>query len=74
MGVKNCYTDFHVDFGGTSVWYHVLKVGKIIWRNSKPVCEPLCGNSVPSSFLHDHRDGYGNTSWLSKWGLSCIVV
>jgi len=19
-----CYTDFHVDFGGTSVWYHVL--------------------------------------------------
>ena len=26
MGVKNSYTDFHVDFGGTSVWYHVLKV------------------------------------------------
>ena len=25
MGVKNSYTDFHVDFGGTSVWYHVLK-------------------------------------------------
>lgn len=20
-----CYTDFHVDFGGTSVWYHVLQ-------------------------------------------------
>ena len=26
MGVKDCYTDFHVDFGGTSVWYHVIKV------------------------------------------------
>lgn len=26
MSVKNCYTDFHVDFGGTSVWYHVLRV------------------------------------------------
>lgn len=26
MGVKNSYTDFHVDFGGTSVWYHVLRV------------------------------------------------
>ncbi len=26
MGVKDSYTDFHVDFGGTSVWYHVLKV------------------------------------------------
>jgi len=26
MGVKDSFTDFHVDFGGTSVWYHVLKV------------------------------------------------
>lgn len=24
MGVKDSYTDFHIDFGGTSVWYHVL--------------------------------------------------
>lgn len=27
MGVKDSYTDFHIDFGGTSVWYHVLRVG-----------------------------------------------
>lgn len=26
MGVKDSYTDFHIDFGGTSVWYHVLRV------------------------------------------------
>lgn len=26
MGVKGSYTDFHIDFGGTSVWYHVLWV------------------------------------------------
>uniref|UniRef100_A0A8C1PQJ8 Lysine-specific demethylase 7A n=1 Tax=Cyprinus carpio TaxID=7962 RepID=A0A8C1PQJ8_CYPCA len=26
MGMKNSYTDFHIDFGGTSVWYHVLWV------------------------------------------------
>jgi hypothetical protein len=25
IGMKSSYTDFHVDFGGTSVWYHVLK-------------------------------------------------
>ena len=25
MSVAGCYTDFHLDFGGTSVWYHVLK-------------------------------------------------
>lgn len=29
MSVKGCFTDFHVDFGGTSVWYHILKGGKV---------------------------------------------
>ena len=28
MGVKDSYTDFHADFGGTSVWYHVMRVSK----------------------------------------------
>uniref|UniRef100_H2Y539 [histone H3]-dimethyl-L-lysine(36) demethylase n=1 Tax=Ciona savignyi TaxID=51511 RepID=H2Y539_CIOSA len=31
MSVADCYTDFHIDFGGTSVWYHILKGGKIFW-------------------------------------------
>uniref|UniRef100_A0A0M3IE39 JmjC domain-containing protein n=1 Tax=Ascaris lumbricoides TaxID=6252 RepID=A0A0M3IE39_ASCLU len=31
MSVKECFTDFHIDFGGTSVWYHVLKGKKIFW-------------------------------------------
>jgi lysine-specific demethylase PHF8 len=31
MGVKDSYTDFHVDFGGTSVWYHVLRVSGEWW-------------------------------------------
>ncbi|XP_066525076.1 lysine-specific demethylase 7A isoform X1 [Hoplias malabaricus] len=30
-GVKNSYTDFHIDFGGTSVWYHVLWGEKIFY-------------------------------------------
>lgn len=29
MGVKDSFTDFHIDFGGTSVWYHVLWVSVI---------------------------------------------
>lgn len=29
MSVKGCYTDFHIDFGGTSVWYHILRGGKV---------------------------------------------
>lgn len=24
-------TDFHIDFGGTSVWYHILKGKKVFW-------------------------------------------
>nr|XP_055034262.1 lysine-specific demethylase 2A [Misgurnus anguillicaudatus] len=31
MSVEGCFTDFHIDFGGTSVWYHILKGGKVFW-------------------------------------------
>lgn len=30
MSVGGCYTDWHIDFGGTSVWYHVLRGEKVI--------------------------------------------
>ncbi|XP_064613441.1 lysine-specific demethylase 2A-like isoform X2 [Liolophura sinensis] len=31
MSVAGCYTDFHIDFGGTSVWYHILHGEKVFW-------------------------------------------
>uniref|UniRef100_A0A8C4NI86 [histone H3]-dimethyl-L-lysine(36) demethylase n=1 Tax=Dicentrarchus labrax TaxID=13489 RepID=A0A8C4NI86_DICLA len=31
MSVQGCFTDFHIDFGGTSVWYHILRGGKVFW-------------------------------------------
>jgi len=31
MSIAGCYTDFHVDLGGTSVWYHVLRGKKVFW-------------------------------------------
>ncbi|CAC5396487.1 PHF8 [Mytilus coruscus] len=31
MGVKDSFTDFHIDFGGTSVWYHVLWGEKVFY-------------------------------------------
>ncbi|KAJ3323570.1 JmjC domain-containing histone demethylation protein 1 [Boothiomyces sp. JEL0866] len=31
MGVKDSYTDFHIDFGGSSVFYHVLSGEKIFY-------------------------------------------
>jgi hypothetical protein len=30
MGVKDSYTDFHIDFGGSSVWYHILRVSDTV--------------------------------------------
>ena len=30
MGVGDSFTDFHIDFGGSSVWYHVLRVRECI--------------------------------------------
>jgi len=29
MSVAGCFMDFHVDFGGSSVWYHVLSGSKV---------------------------------------------
>uniref|UniRef100_A0A4W6DI03 [histone H3]-dimethyl-L-lysine(36) demethylase n=1 Tax=Lates calcarifer TaxID=8187 RepID=A0A4W6DI03_LATCA len=31
MSVQGCFTDFHIDFGGTTVWYHILRGGKVFW-------------------------------------------
>ena len=31
LSVASCYTDFHIDFGGTSVWYHIIKGQKTFW-------------------------------------------
>ncbi|XP_023336351.1 jmjC domain-containing histone demethylation protein 1 [Eurytemora carolleeae] len=31
MSVASSYMDFHIDFGGTSVWYYLLRGLKIFW-------------------------------------------
>ncbi|XP_049527858.1 histone lysine demethylase PHF8 isoform X2 [Dermacentor silvarum] len=31
MSTENSFTDFHIDFGGSSVWYHVLRGEKIFY-------------------------------------------
>ena len=31
MSVAGCYTNFHLDFGGTSVWYNILKGEKVFF-------------------------------------------
>ncbi|XP_035224740.1 lysine-specific demethylase 7B-like, partial [Stegodyphus dumicola] len=31
MSAQDSYTDFHIDFGGTSVWYHILRGEKLFF-------------------------------------------
>jgi len=54
-----CFTDFHVDFGGTSVWYHVLR-GEKQFALIRPTKENLaiyedwlCRSNQAALFLPD---------------------
>lgn len=41
ISAANSFTDFHIDFGGSSVWYHVVKVNKFIIRENLYLFELL---------------------------------
>ena len=43
MSVGGCYTDFHIDFGGTSVWYHIMR--------GKKVSSISCLNIIPEEIV-----------------------
>ncbi|XP_030746234.1 histone lysine demethylase PHF8-like [Sitophilus oryzae] len=72
MSVKDSYTDFHIDFGGTSVWYHVLKGEKIFflvkptpanlalysqWMTSTNQSETFFGDQVDQCFKCHVKQG-----------------
>ncbi|CAL9683429.1 unnamed protein product [Knipowitschia caucasica] len=63
MSVKGCYTDFHIDFGGTSVWYHVFKGKKVFWLvpptsyNLSLYEDWLLSGKQSDIFLGDRADG-----------------
>ena len=61
MGVKDSYTDFHVDFGGTSVWYHVLWVRLLFFQctHSHTLTHTL---SHPHTHSHTHSHTLSHTS------------
>ena len=58
---SGCYTDFHVDFGGTSVWYHVLMGKKVFLlvpptRNNMILYEKwLCRKDQSDIFFPDMK-------------------
>ncbi|XP_029940005.1 lysine (K)-specific demethylase 2Bb isoform X2 [Salarias fasciatus] len=63
MSVKGCYTDFHIDFGGTSVWYHVFKGQKVFWlvpptpHNLALYEDWVLSGKQSDVFLGDRADG-----------------
>ncbi|XP_072256323.1 lysine-specific demethylase 7A isoform X2 [Pyxicephalus adspersus] len=59
MGVEDSYTDFHIDFGGTSVWYHVLWGEKIFYL-IKPTDENLAKYEAWSSSVTQSEEFFGD--------------
>ncbi|KAG8438657.1 hypothetical protein GDO86_005011 [Hymenochirus boettgeri] len=59
MGVKDSYTDFHIDFGGTSVWYHVLWGEKVFYL-IKPTDENLALYESWSSSVTQSEQFFGD--------------
>ncbi|CAN2391787.1 demethylase 7A [Pristimantis euphronides] len=59
MGVEDSYTDFHIDFGGTSVWYHVLWGEKIFYL-IKPTEENLALYESWSSSVTQSEEFFGD--------------
>ncbi|XP_076876010.1 lysine (K)-specific demethylase 2Bb isoform X2 [Brachyhypopomus gauderio] len=63
MSVKGCYTDFHIDFGGTSVWYHVFRGEKVFWlipptaRNLELYEDWVVSGKQNDVFLGDRVEG-----------------
>ena len=62
--MKNSYTDFHIDFGGTSVWYHCYS-GSLHGSNN------LITNNYFDSLGEKHffliRPTPGNLSLYERW-------
>ena len=51
MSAAGSYTDFHIDFGGSSVWYHVVKGAKWFYLIA-PTPEHL---EAYSAWIHSKR-------------------
>ncbi|KAJ5102824.1 hypothetical protein N7532_003353 [Penicillium argentinense] len=72
MSVADCYTDFHIDFGGSSVYYHILKGKKTFffipptdrnlkkyeeWCNSPAQDSVFLGNQTKECYRVDLSEG-----------------
>ncbi|XP_063370023.1 lysine-specific demethylase phf2-like [Cydia amplana] len=77
MSAAGSYTDFHVDFGGTAVWYHVMHGGKIFYlipptsTNLALYQQWSASNNQNERFFGDMVEWYG-TAELCAGQTLCI--
>jgi hypothetical protein len=79
-----CYTDWHIDFGGSAVWYHVIEVGvsrvacglQCLQRagaQQHGLCSIRlscnCAPPTPTRTPTPHATGY----WLEHGGGTCCL-
>ncbi len=73
MSPKGCYTDFHIDMGGTSVWYHILKGEKVFWmipptlKNLRTYEKWVLTGEQSSTFLPDLMDECERITLKQGW-------
>lgn len=67
MSVADCYTDFHIDFGGSSVYYHILK-GKKTFFFIPP--KPKYLKQYEAWCLSNHQ----SSTWLGNETKECYRV
>uniref|UniRef100_A0A915DQS1 JmjC domain-containing protein n=1 Tax=Ditylenchus dipsaci TaxID=166011 RepID=A0A915DQS1_9BILA len=58
VGMEGSFTDFHIDFGGSSVWYHVF-LGEKVFYIAMPTEENLCAfiehqSNTPGQLMRVH--------------------
>ena len=70
MGIADCFTDFHIDFGGSSVWYHVLKGEKVFY-----VIRPTTSNlTLYEQWLKSSVQVFYHLSFLKKRNVSFVPM
>lgn len=68
MSVAECWTDWHLDFAGSSVYYHILKGSKIFYF-IKPTPSNLAAYEKWSG-----NENYQASVWLGDWVDEVIKV
>lgn len=87
ISAANSYTDFHIDFGGSSVWYHTVKGDKVFyliepteenlsiyekWSLSKIHSEVFLGDKVKNCYKFEMKEG--NTIFLPTGWIHAVFT